>query len=360
MVAFPKTRLLVALACAAALLLALAPASASAFGLLKPQGKKVYFGVSDTGDMADFGHFSDAVDKHPAVIESFRTWGSEFPDSIQRWETARARPMIHISTADTSDGHEIITPAQIAAGAGDRYLVRLNKLFYEKEMRAYVRPLGEPNRCLNVYAAFDCSGASRGPDHSTRAYKLAFRRIYVIVHGGGKRRKINQRLAEAGLPPLTVNVRALPAAPVAIVWSPLPSGSPTVPRNRPRHFYPGSRWVDWVGTDFYAGYPEWKSLTGLYRRYSGKPFAIAEWAIEGADDPSFVDKLFAWVRSHGRCKLLVYYQDFGDNATYRIQDYSSSLSVLRARLHSGLFPSYAPDPPHLPPPPPGGLGAPSS
>ncbi|HWN73574.1 MAG TPA: glycosyl hydrolase [Solirubrobacterales bacterium] len=358
MVDLPKTRAVVALACAAALLLALTAAPAGAFSLLKPPGKKVYFGISDTGDMADFGHFSDAVHKHPAVIESFRTWGSDFPDSIQRWQTARARPMIHISTADNNDGHELITPAQIAAGQGDRYLVRLNKLFFEKEMRAYVRPLGEPNRCLNVWAAYDCAGASRGPDHSTRAYKLAFRRIYVIVHGGGKRRVINRRLAQAGLPPLTVNVGALPVAPVAIVWSPLPSGSPTVAQNRPRHFYPGSRWVDWVGTDFYAGYPEWKSLTGLYRRYSNKPFAIAEWAVEGADDPSFVNKLFAWVRSHHRCKMLVYYQDFGDNATYRIQNYSSSLSVLRARLHSGLFPAYAPGAPHLPPPPPGGVAAP--
>ncbi len=163
-----------------------------------------------------------------------------------------------------------------------------------------MRPLGEPNRCLNVYAAYDCSGASRGPEHSPRAYKQAFRRIYVIVHGGGKGGEINRRLAEAGLPPLTVNVRALPKSPVAIVWSPLPAGSPTTPDNRPRHFYPGSRWVDWAGTDFYSGYPEWKALTGLYRRFSGKPFAITEWAVESGDDPSFVNKLFAWVKSHPR------------------------------------------------------------
>jgi hypothetical protein len=344
------------LACLLGALL-LAPAPAAAGGLFKPPGKKVWFGVSDTGDMADFGHFSEAVDKHPAVIQSFRTWGSDFPDSIRRWQTARARPMIHITTADNNDGHEIISPAQIAAGLGDRYLVRLNKLFYEKGMRAYVRPLGEPNRCLNVYAAYDCSGASRGPEHSPRSYKRAFRRIYVIVHGGGRRGVIDRRLAEAGLPPLTVGVRALPAAPVALVWSPLPSGSPTVPHNRPRHFYPGSRWVDWVGTDFYSGYPEWKSLTGLYRRFSGKPFAITEWAVEG-EDPTFVSKLFAWVRSHPRTKMLVYYQDFGDSNSYRIQNYGSSLNVLRARLHSGLFPAYAPDAPRLPPPPPGGVAAP--
>jgi len=266
--------------------------------------------------------------------------------------------MIHITTADNNDGHELISLQGIAEGGGDDYLIRLNKVFASKRMRAYVRPLGEPNRCLNVYAAYDCAGASRGPEHSTRAYKRAFRRIYVIVHGGGRTRVINRRLAEAGLPPLAVNVRGLPAAPVAIVWSPLPAGSPTVPQNRPKHFYPGSRWVDWVGTDFYAAYPEWDALTGLYRRFSGKPFAITEWGVESGDDPTFVSELFAWVGSHQRCRMLVYYQDFGDTSSYRIQNYSAALSVLRARLHSGLFPAYARGAPRLPPPPPGGVAAP--
>src|SRR3954454_18562006 len=135
-VVLPKAKLVAGVVLACLLLVALATAvPASAFPLLKPPGKKVYFGVSDTGDMADFGHFSEAVDKHPAVIESFRTWGSDFPDSIRRWQTARARPMIHIST--DKEGHEVISLPQIAAGRGDRYLVRLNKLFFEKGMRAY-------------------------------------------------------------------------------------------------------------------------------------------------------------------------------------------------------------------------------
>ena len=107
-------------------------AGASAAGVLEPKGKQVYFGVSDTGDPASFGEFSDAVSKHPAVIESFRTWGSDFRDSIQRWEIARARPMIHITTADPQTGDEMISLAAIARGAGDNYLIRLNHLFAEK------------------------------------------------------------------------------------------------------------------------------------------------------------------------------------------------------------------------------------
>jgi hypothetical protein len=346
-----------ACALAAVATLALAYTATAAAGLLEPPGKKVWFGVSDTGDPAQFGEFSTAVSKHPAVIESFRTWGSDFPESIRRWQTARARPMIHITTADNNDGHEILTPRAIAQGAGDDYLVRLNRLFAEKNMRAYVRPLGEPNRCLNVYASYDCGGKARDSAHKPRWYKLAFRRIYVIVHGGAKAREIDRRLAEAGLPPLSIDIGGLPKAPVAIVWSPLPAGSPTTPQNRPRHFYPGSRWVDWVGTDFYASYPEWKALTGLYKRFAGKPFALTEWGVEAGDDPSFVSKLFAWVKTHPRCKMLVYYQDFGSTSSYRIQNYAASLEVLKARLHSGAFPPFAPGAPHLPPPPPGGVAA---
>jgi hypothetical protein len=348
-------------AAAAALLVALVaalvgvaagPASA---GVLEPNGKQIYFGVSDTGDPASFGEFSEAVSKHPAVIESFRAWGSEVRDSIQRWEIARARPMIHITTADPQTGGEILTLGAIANGAGDSFLIRLNRLFAEKQMPAYIRPLGEPNRCLNVYAAYECAGHPREAADSARNYRRAFRRIYVIVHGGGKAKVIDERLAEAGLPPLNASVGGLPKAPVAIVWSPLPSGSPTTKKNLPQNFYPGDKWVDWAGTDFYASYPEWGALTKLYERYPDKPFAITEWGVEAGDDPSFVSHLFAWVKAHPRTKMLVYYQDFGSTSNYRIQNYAESLAVLTDRLHEGQFPAYAPAAPHLPPPPPGGV-----
>jgi hypothetical protein len=336
-------------------LLAAAVAGPASAGTLKPHGKKVFFGVSDTGNMADFGHFSSALRKHPALIESFRTWGSDFPDSIERWQSARARPVLHITTADNNDGHELISPRAIAQGAGDDYLLRLNKLFWAKKMPAYVRPLGEPNRCLNVYASYDCAGKPRDAAHSPRWYRLAFRRIYLLVHGGGKRGKIDARLAHAGLPPLQSPVPGVPRAPVAVIWSTLPAGSPTVPRNRPRHFYPGSDYVDWVGTDFYSDNQDWKALTGLYNRFSDKLFSIPEFGVSSGDDPAYVKRLIVWVRRHKRCKMIVYYQDFGATSSYRIQNYPASLAVLSHALHHKLFPSYAPNPPVSPPPPPGGV-----
>jgi hypothetical protein len=343
------------LAAALLALLCLAMTPSARADSLIPHGKKVFFGVSDTGNMSDFGHFSIALRKHPALIESFRTWGSEFPDSIERWQTARARPVLHITTADNGDGHELIDPRQIAQGYGDGYLVRLNKLFWAKKMPAYVRPLGEPYRCINVYASYGCAGEARDVAHSPRWYRLAFRRIYVVLHGGGKRAKIDARLAAAGLPPLQSDTPGLPRAPVSVIWSTLPAGSPTAPRNRPRHFYPGNSYVDWVGTDFYSDNQDWKALTGLYNRFSSKPFTIPEFGVSSGDDPAYVKKLIGWVRKHGRCKMLVYYQDFGSTSSYRIQNYPASLAVLSHALHHKLFPSFAPDPPHKPPPPPGGV-----
>jgi hypothetical protein len=341
--------------CAAAALCLLCALPAWAAGPLVPHGNKVFFGISDTGDSADFGQFSSALHKHPALIESFRTWGSDFPESIERWQEARARPVLHITTADNGDGDELIAPRGIATGGGDDYLIRLNKLFWSKDMRAYIRPLGEPNRCLNVYASYDCEGKSRDAAHSTRWYKLAFRRIYVIVHGGGKRAQIDTRLHEAGLPPLQSDVAGLPKAPVEVIWSPLPAGSPTVPHNRPRHYYPGSRWVDWAGTDFYSDNQDWKALDGLYKRFAGKPFAITEWGVSTGDDSAYVRKLMIWIERHPRAKMLVYYQDFGSTSSYRLQNWPASLGVLRNKIHNGHFPSYAPFPPKAPPPPPGGI-----
>ena len=79
-----------------------------------------------------FTEFSELVGKHPAVIETFRAWGADLTGSIKRWQRAVARPILHISTADPTDGHELISPRAIAQGYGDDYLMRLNYLFWSQ------------------------------------------------------------------------------------------------------------------------------------------------------------------------------------------------------------------------------------
>ena len=338
-----------------AIAMAIAPACANAAARLLPKQGKVFFGTSDTGSTTQFTDFANAVGKHPAVIETFQHWSGTLSGSVKRWQRAEARPILHISTADPNDGHELITPRAIARGLGDGYLIRLNKVFSSNGIRAYVRPLGEPNRCLNVYASYDCGGKPRDRAHMPYWYKQAFRRMYVILHGGGTVAAIDTRLRATHLPPLRASGGALPQAPVAIVWSPLPAGAPASKTNRPYRFYPGDRYTDWAGTDFYSTYPDWKSLGNLYNRYRRKPFVLTEWGVENSDNPAFVRRVFTWVRRHPRCRMLVYYQDFGDSNPYRIQNFPASLSVLRRRLASPVFPAFAPAYPTPPPPPPGGL-----
>lgn len=348
---------------AAALLvcLGLGATPAAAFRPYKPPPGKNFFGVTDTGDASGFRSFARSVDKHPAVIETYHPWENSLNQAIPRWREVRARPILHVSTVN-QDGREVITPRGIALGKGDEYLLRLNRRFAEAEIRAYIRPLGEPNRCLNAYTAVDCAGNLRASRYAHRWYRRAFRRIYLIVHGGGRRWEINRRLERLGLPGIRRGggrePRKLPKAPIAVIWSPLPGGSPSTRANRPGYYWPGSRWVDWVGTDFYSRYPHWKDLRRFYRRYAkrrAKPFALTEWGVWGADSPRFVRRLFNFVRTHRHTRMLVYYQDFGSSNSFRIQNYPSSLDVLRRQIDTPRYPAFAPHPPE-PEPTSGGVG----
>jgi hypothetical protein len=183
------------------------------------------------------------------------------------------------------------------------------------------------------------------------------------VRGGQTLEGINATLAEIGLPPLNrtkgPNPAVLAAAPVSIIWSPLPGGSPRVKRNFPGNYWPGSRWVDWVGTDFYSEYPVWEDLNRFYtgKQWKGKPVAITEWAVSGKDDPRFVKELVAWTVKHPRVRMLVYYLGFGPGANpYDLSLYPRTTNTLRLKIRRPSFLQYAEYNagllPPLPPPPP--------
>ena len=353
-----KTTVLTALfACAFALLLLPAAGADGKTRTLAPKKGKVYFGVTDTGETSGFFDFAEAVGKKPAVIQTFHPWGNSLKKALPRWREVRARPMLHITTKDDY-GTELITPLQIANGLGDDYLIRLNRSLSENRVLTYIRPMGEPNRCKNPYAGVDCAGNIRGGSYSFEYYKSAFRRIAIITRGGGKRKKINRKLRAIGLPKIQLAGEAkakgaklpdtLPAAPVSIIWSPLPAGSPTVRHNFPGKYWPGREWADWVATDFYSKYTNWKHLKRFYVKWAEgqkKPMALTEWGVWDYDAPKFTKRIFGFVGKRPRMKMMVYYQDFGTSNPFRIQNFPLSLNVIRNRLQSPVFPRNAPRPP---------------
>ena len=335
------------IAAIAAMAMAFIAAPASALTLVPPK-PNVFFGVSDRGDTAEFLEFSDLVGKHPALLQTFHPWGNSLNRAYERWRETGTRPILHISTADDQTLAELITPRQIALGGGDDYLLQLNNFFATRGLPAYIRPLGEPNRCRNVWSAVNCDGTQKGGDHTAGWYKQAFRRIVTIVRGAGTLEQVNATLAGIGLPPLTrtkgPNPTGLPAAPVSIVWSPLPAGSPRAPGNWPGNYWPGSRWVDWAGTDFYSQYPHWRDLNRFFRKplWRNKPFALTEWAVAGEDDPRFVKRLIAWIVKRPRVRMFVYYRGFGEaDNPYRLGLYPRTTNTLRLKVRRASFLAYA-------------------
>ena len=274
-VASGRSAALARAAVALAALAAIAAPPAGAITLVPPK-PDVFFGVSDRGTTQEFNELAELLGgKHPALLETFHPWGNSLNSAYERWRETGTRPILHISTADDQTLAELITPEQIALGAGDDYLLQLNDFFYKHGLPAYIRPLGEPNRCLNAWSAVNCDGSQKGGEHTTGWYKQAFRRIAAIVRGGVTLEQIDATLAEIGLPPLQRTKgpppTELPAAPVSMIWSPLPGGSPRVKGNFPGNYWPGARWVDWAGTDFYSQYPVWKDLN---RFYAGKQLSL--------------------------------------------------------------------------------------
>lgn len=334
-----------ALAATALALLFAAPANA-AMSLVPPK-PEVLLGVSDRGTTEEFNAFAELVGKHPALLETFHPWGNNLNSAFERWRETQTRPILAISTQDDQNLAEIITPEQIALGAGDDYLLQLNNFFATHNLPAYIRPLGEPNRCLNAWAGVNCDGTLKGGEHSAFWYKMAFRRIVAIIRGGLSLEGINAELAEIGLPPLArtkgENPEALPVAPVSIIWSPLPAGSPRVKGNFPGNYWPGSKWVDWVGTDFYAKYPVWKDLNHFYegKQWKRKPVAITEWAVQENDEPKFVKQLISWIVRHKRVQMLNYFQGFGPGNTYELALYPRTKNWYRKKIRRANFISYA-------------------
>jgi hypothetical protein len=315
----------------ALLTLALAPA-ASAATLLPPKGK-VYSGVTGSTSTKKFGR---QVGKRPSVFGFFHKWGGPTGFIYDAVERSGSRLMLHVSTQDGYGTKEEITPRGIAQGKGDRYLIRTNREIAAYGKPTYVRFLAEMNQTNNGYCAYNRDGSSRGPAHSTTAFIAAWRRATLILRGGPVA-GIDAKLAKLHLPALHTNLTELPAAQVAMAWVPQTEGTPNTHANRARAYWPGARYVDWVGTDFYSKFPNFTDLVTFYNDFPHKPFLFGEWAMWGTDSPSFVHRFFDFVNSHKRVRMLLYNQGNLSDGPFRLTRYPGSRAAIRSELKKKRF-----------------------
>ncbi len=340
-----------ALSLASAALAAAAP-SAQGKTYVPPSGKS-FHGVSETGHVEHYRSFVDQSGKHSAISQSFFHWGVPLgTGALQRYRRTRTRGVVSLSTAPGGQP-EVISPEGIAKARDDEYILSLNDSIADSKQIVYIRLFPEMNGHWNPYSAFNADGSSRGSSHSTKNFRKAWKRFAIIVKGG-TRSKINSRLRKLDMPRLLraksdkakiydrLGVpKKLPKPKVALQWVPQTFGSPNISGNQPADYYPGGKYVDWVGADAYAKYSNatlWNALNAFYRKYDSKPFVIGEYGPWDSDPSgAFVNQMFNWAESHGRTRMLIYYRSVSPTNIFNLQFYPAAQSALRSQLESSEF-----------------------
>jgi hypothetical protein len=332
----------------------------------RPPHGKAFHGVSDTFEgLPAVRHFQRQVRSHPAVLNDFFHWGTPLTTgALQRWRASGSRGFLSLSTAPGGQP-EMIRPGQIARGIGDRYIVRLNQSIASSRQTVYIRLMGEMNGYWNPYCAFNSDGSPRGRGHSTKSYRKAWQRFAIIVRGGTVK-GINRRLRKLGMPRLLraasdldpvyrhFGVGTRLAHPrVAMVWNPQTIPNPDIPANAAGRYWPGRRYVDWVGADIYAKFATpgvRAALTSFYHAYRGLPFVIPEYSPwDGDPGGAFVRWLFRWARTHGRVRMVIYYRSVHPGTIYDINHYPDARQALRHILSEPRWVQYPDGKPHVPP-----------
>ena len=212
----------------------------------------------------------------------------------------------HIALHTEGRGRNI-TPSAIALGKGDAHLIGLANAIAEAGMPAIIRPLAEMNNSKNPYCAFTPSGSRRGGAYSTRWYRKAFQRIYILMHGGTAQ-AMTARLRALGMPGVRTDLPVNRYPNMTVVWNPLAVGVPNVGGNHYRDYFPGLRYLDAYGNNYYntgGGYA-FHRTEELYKAFPTKPYMFPEWGLS-VDDPAYVKAFADFIRGHRRVRFASFF-----------------------------------------------------
>jgi hypothetical protein len=181
---------------------------------------------------------------------------------------------------------------------------------------------------------------------------------------GGKRATINHQLAKEGMPRIyraSSNhdpvykrhhvPRRLARPDVAFMWVPQTIGSPDIRANGPGRYWPGPRYVDWIGADIYSKFATpgiWSAFRSFYRHWGNPqkhhwPFVVGEYSPWDNDySGGFTRRLFNWSLHHRRVRALIYYRSVYANNAFDINHWPRARAVIKRKLNKHRFAPYAP------------------
>src|SRR4029450_13248283 len=191
------------------------------------------------GPMAPPSRFKDQTNQASDLNLDFVSWGIHKTSYLDNTLNAAkpGMPVLSFSTRNTYR-REAITPRGIASGRGDRVLIHFAGALTRFGGETWVRPYAEMNGHWNEASAYNADGSYRGRSHSTKNFRKAFRRTYLIMHGGSIA-EINTKLVDSGMPKMD-RTKDLPVNDVKVVWNPQGFGSPDLKGNSAGADLPGN------------------------------------------------------------------------------------------------------------------------
>ncbi len=104
-------------------------------------------------------------------------------------------------------------------------------------------------------------------------------------------------------------------------------------------YWPGKRFVDWVGADIYSAYATpgvWAAFKRFYRKWRRWPFVVGEYSPWDNDYRGrFTRKLFKFALRHGRTRMLIYYRSVRPDTPFDIDKFPRAKRVLAAACSTG-------------------------
>jgi hypothetical protein len=116
------------------------------------------------------------------------------------------------------------------------------------------------------------------------------------------------QLRRLGMPGVGTDLPRVRAPQLTVVWNPLAVGVPNVRGNHYRDYFPGTRFLDAYGNNYYntgGGYA-FNRTEELYRAFPRKPFMFPEWGLS-VDDPAYVQAFARFVRTHRRVRFISFF-----------------------------------------------------
>lgn len=331
--------------------LAAANASLASATTLEPPDGRVYSGVSTSGVGANFDAYLRITDQSSVAIYN-RFGGKGLTDIKWVLSEFKQRPVVgmlswHMFAASYNPNIPGGSNQSIARGDIDGYILETAAAIRAYGDPLFLRPNWEMNGHWFNFSTYDKKGNYRAPN-SHAHYRDAWRRTVILFEGGSKA-QINAKLAALGLPGLTTAASRVPATTnVSWVWCPS-HGTQFPEKQSVFDYYPGDRYVDWVGADWYAYGPGDANMVEpkatakhgpneIYDRLSGpassgqKPFMMAEWGVRDADRPTWMADMLGWMAARPQVKAQVYFNVFAHDGNSELQAAPRALQVFRSAL----------------------------